>query len=152
MVTTNKCIKMVMLLLSFFLLGGLMHVTLYGVNFADNICQIYYGITVLLWGITVERRVTDKRVRSLLFGMVALLLLQFLLQACRYKFVSGKADFVRYVWYAYYIPILVVPLLFLYVSLCVNKQEDEQPIRRWTWLCMQRVLFLVHRNQLAKQI
>lgn len=136
MVTTNKCIKMVLLLSSFFLLGGILHMALYGVNFADNICQIYYGVTVLLWGINVERRVTDKRVRSLLFGMVVLLLLQFFLQACRYKYISGEVDFMRYVCYAYYIPIFVVPLLFLYVSLCVNKQEDEQPIQKWKWLCI----------------
>ena len=54
----------IILLVPAFLLGGLLHVTLYGVDFCDGICQIYYSVLAILWGISIDRRITHKRIRE----------------------------------------------------------------------------------------
>ena len=47
-----------------FLLYGLLRVILYGQDFADLISQLFTGAVILVWGIFVLGRVTDRRRRS----------------------------------------------------------------------------------------
>ena len=51
----------IILLIPAFLLGGFLHVALYGVSFFECICQIYYATLTLIWGVTIEKRITHKR-------------------------------------------------------------------------------------------
>lgn len=120
----------IILLVPAFLLGGFLHVALYGVDFFDGICQIYYSGLAILWGISIDRRVTNKRIRALLFGMIGLAILMFTLQMCKYKFFAENPGALRYAWYGYYIPIIFAPLLMYRISLLIGRNEREQLVRR----------------------
>ena len=63
-----------------FLLYGLLRVILYGQDFADLISQLFTGAVILVWGIFVRGRVTDRRLKRLLTGRAAFLLLLLLMQ------------------------------------------------------------------------
>lgn len=44
-----------------FLIGGLLHVALYGIDFFDCISQMYYSAMALVWAVTIQKRVSDRK-------------------------------------------------------------------------------------------
>lgn len=129
--SSKKEIMMVVVLTSFFLLGGVIHVVIDPLDFTSCIVQIYYSTLVLAWGVTIRYRIVNQRVRRLILMTVGLLLLAFFLQMCRYRVFEAFVTARRYFWYGYYIPVLLTPVLFLFVVLHLHLQEDERPNRRW---------------------
>lgn len=117
----------IILLIPAFLLGGFLHIVLYGVDFCDGICQIYYSILALVWGVTIKKRVTEKRIRKMLMITVGMMLLIFTLQMCRYKLLGDEMNAIRYAWYAYFIPVCFVPSLLFRIALYIGTIENEYP-------------------------
>lgn len=106
-----------------FLAGGVLHIALREVDFTDCFSQLYYGVVVLIWGMLVTGQIIDKRVRSITWGIVAFLELYFLLQIGRYRLTYGHS---RLFWYAYYIPMMLIPLLLFFLTLYMNRQQEEK--------------------------
>lgn len=117
-----------------FLLCGLLHVVMYGVPLTDCIMQILYGSLVLLWAQMIRKRIVDIRVRRMILVIAGLIMMYILLQAVRYKLCGNIPIALRYSWYAYYIPMIVIPLALFYLSLFINLQENEVPDRHWRLL------------------
>lgn len=92
-----------------FLIGGLLHVALYGIDFFDCISQMYYSAIALVWAVTIQKRVSDRRIRNRLLVTVSLMLLMFMLQICSYKLLGEELNPRRYSWYGYYIPVILAP-------------------------------------------
>lgn len=107
-----------------FIISGILHVLLRTVDLTSCFSQIFYGFIVLVWGMQVNDRIIDRRVRNLIWGIVLFLEMYFLLQICRYRLSSG---YNRTLWYSYEIPMLVIPLLFFYLTLYMNRQKDDAP-------------------------
>lgn len=55
--------KTILYLAAAFLLGGVLHVLLDGVDFTGCFMQIFYCILVLFWGLIAGRRIMDRRLR-----------------------------------------------------------------------------------------
>ena len=106
-----------------FLLCGLLHVFLYGVYFTDSIAQLFCGAVVLLWALSVQRRVTDGRLRRMLLGAAVFMLLHNVLQCLHYTLSCDDLVFDRYMWYAYYIPMIAIPLTCFFTALSVHRPE-----------------------------
>ena len=117
------------LLAAAFLLCGLAHATLYGVLFTDGIAQLFCGATVVGWALSVQRRVTDDRLRRTLLWTAFFLLLYSVLQLVRYSLCVDVPDLERHLWYAYYIPMIAVPLCCFFTALCVYR-PGETPLPR----------------------
>lgn len=126
MVSQKKGIAFAISFTILFLAGGFLHILLYGVDFADAFCQLYYGFLTLIWGITLSLRITDRRIRRLLLGVVFLLIACFLLQAVKYRFAETGSVLYRYVGYLYYISFILIPLLMLYVAFSINLPEEKR--------------------------
>ncbi len=126
-----------------FLLGGIMRVTIGQLDFTVGLTRIYFCILTLAWIITIRYRIIDKRVRRLLITMAGFLIMSFLLQIFRFNLFKESELVRRYFWYAYYIPFSMVPCLFVYVALFLNKQKDEKPHRAWLLLLVPAVFFIV---------
>ena len=118
-----------------FLAGGAAHILLYGVDLANSICQIFYGMCVIVWLMSVRKRIIMRREKNILCCIACLLLLDFVLQECRYQFVYESVTARRYIWYAYYGPILLIPVFFLLFALLMNMPE-EAGIKKSTYLFM----------------
>ncbi|MBQ6513453.1 MAG: hypothetical protein IJI09_01905 [Clostridia bacterium] len=125
MVRFSSSGRAVALIASAFLLCGVLHVALYGVFFTDSIAQLFCGAAVLVWALSVQRRVTDRRLRRTLLWAAAFLLLYSILQYVNYSLSGGAPDFSRYLWYAYYIPMIAVPLCCFFTALSVYWPEEE---------------------------
>lgn len=106
-----------------FVVGGILHVLLRQVAFTDCFSQLFYGVMVLIWGRLIKNQIIEKRIRIIYWGIVGVLETYYLLQICRYRLIDGNN---RHLWYAYYIPMLFIPLLFFYLTLFINCTEKEK--------------------------
>lgn len=107
-----------------FIIGGILHVLLRPVGLTGCFSQLFFGFAVLMWGMLVKDQIIDRRVLNLTWGIVLSLELYFLLQICRYRLIGDNN---RLLWYSYYIPMLVILLLFFYLTLYMNRQKNESP-------------------------
>ena len=110
-----------------YLLGGILHVLLRNVDFTDCFSQVFFGCVVLLWGVSVSGKIIHSKVRHILYGIIFSLEMYFVLQICKYRLFFNN----RNVWTFYYIPMLIVPMLLFYLSLWLNRQEQDKPDKRY---------------------
>jgi len=80
------------------------------------------------WGFSVSRRVIQKRTKSYLIAVSALMVFWLSLREFKFRFVTDTAV-IRYMWYAYYIPILLIPLIALLVSIYTGRGDDFKPTK-----------------------
>ncbi|MBR1854756.1 MAG: hypothetical protein IJ794_16700 [Lachnospiraceae bacterium] len=92
---------------------------------ARNISSHAYCAIIIAWMLTIRRRITQKRTRLyLMVGGLALLLL-FLLRLMRWCYFAEAAVLERSLWYAYYIPFTLIPMLSLFLALGIGHEEEE---------------------------
>lgn len=106
-----------------FIVGGILHALFVKADFVDCFSQLFCGVVVLVWGMLIKSRIIERRIRIIYMEIVGVLEVYFLLQICRYRLVDGND---RHLWYAYYIPMLIIPFLFLYLTLYMNRSEKEK--------------------------
>lgn len=91
---------------------------------------IYFGLFIA-WGLSVRRRVMQKQVRTYLTAISLLMVFWLLLRTIKYFFVMENLSLFRYLWYAYYIPELLIILMSLFIALSMGKPEDYR-LPKWT--------------------
>lgn len=83
---------------------------------------LYVGL-FSAWGVSVGRRIMQAQVRRYLIGVSFLVIFWIILKEIRYRFVLDL--FVsRHIWYAYYIAILLIPMLAVFVSLSLGRGSN----------------------------
>ena len=90
---------------------------------------LYLGLFAV-WGVSVSRRVLQVQVRRWLVVVVLLMVFWLTVREFRWHLVVSE-DVKRWLWYAYYIAMLPIPLLALLVSLSLGKAETYR-LPRWT--------------------
>ena len=109
-----------------FLLCGVLHVLLYDLDFACCFSSLFCSALTVLWAVTVRKRITDFRLRTLMLWIAAFLLLQFVLQILRYDLFSGDMEAQRYLWYTMYIPMTAQPIFCYFLAVCIRRSKDER--------------------------
>ena len=132
----------ILLFTAAFLLLGVLRVLLYAKDFSIGFSLIFNSALSIFWGIAVRKRITDKRLRFLMMGVAAFLLLQFVLQFVRYNLLYRFITPQRYLWYAYYIPMTALPLLLFFIAVCIHRPQDK-PLPRRYWLLILIAALLV---------
>lgn len=107
---------------------------------------IYAGLFAA-WGVSVHHRIVQKRVRMYMMTVAVLALFWLIIRTLKFHFVSDP-NVMRYLWYAYYIPNLLIPLNALFVALYVGKPENYRIPKRAYMLYIPALLliFLVLTN------
>lgn len=90
------------------------------------------GILILVWIQTLSQRIIDRQVRRLLIWIALFLLFYNYVQAVKYNFIPTWDTGKRYCWYAFYIPMIVIPMLCLFLA--VKKERKSSKAWRWLWL------------------
>ncbi len=101
---------------------------------------IYIGI-LSLWGVTVSRRVMQPKVRRMLTAIAMLMVFWLVIREFRYRYVLHP-DLLRFLWYMYYIPMMTVPLLGVYISIFLDKEEDYRA-PKYMWLICALTFILI---------
>ncbi len=113
------------------------------------------GIYVFLfsaWCYSIRMRIVQTQVRRYLLAISVLMVLWILLRSIKYSIDNMDAE--RWLWYFYYFPMLLIPMLSVFVSLSLGKGEDFQ-LPRWTKLLYfptLLLLLLVLTNDLHQQV
>lgn len=101
---------------------------------------VYAGLFAA-WGISVHHRIVQKQVWMYMVTVALLALFWLTARTLKFHFVTDPHA-ARYLWYAYYIPNLLIPLNALFVALYVGKLENYR-IPKWAHLLCIPALLLV---------
>lgn len=119
----------------------------------NHIRTALYLLLFTLWGFSLERRIIQRQALHCLRLTAALMLLWLILRTLKYSFVTGLAAG-RYIWYLYYLPMLFLPLLWVYIALSMGKSEDYRLSRGTGMLSIipAALFLLVITNDLHQQV
>ncbi len=82
-------------------------------------------VACVVWLVYVRTRIVEKRQRYLLFAIGILLVFLHLSQICKYSIFSGVDLIERMLWYAYYIPTTLIPIISLCLSVIIGRARKE---------------------------
>ena len=134
-----------LLFLGFLLLAGVIHACeefVHDIRSWDRIMpiSIYSAVTVLFcltfiiyaglllfWIRSVHNRLLPSRIRTYMIASAALMIFYLALRVFKYRITEIPA-IVRLTWYAYYVPMTMIPGLFLLVCVCIRRSG-----RRGKW-------------------
>ncbi len=102
---------------------------------------IYFGLFIM-WALSLKRRIIDKQIFRLLISVVGLLIFWFMIRTIKYIFVPKYTNMDRWLWYLYYVPILLLPLVTIYIACSLGKQEAYK-FPKWLRLFFIPTLFLI---------
>ena len=87
---------------------------------------IYIGL-VLAWGFSIQKRIMQSKARRYLIIVAAIMLLWLIERTCKYMIFDGTDVVVRYLWYCFYIPMLIVPMYAIFAAACIGQPESYTP-------------------------
>ena len=119
----------------------------------NHIRTALYLLLFALWGFSLDRRIIQRQTLHCLRLTAALMLLWLILRTLKYSVVTGLAAG-RYIWYLYYLPMLFLPLLWVYIALSMGKSEDYRLSRGIGMLSIipAALFLLVITNDLHQQV
>ena len=80
---------------------------------------------VIAWCSSVRTRIINKQVRHYLIAVGILLAFWLILRTCKWEFIAQNGTHLgRYLWYSYYIPMVLVPLLGVFIIDHIGKAEN----------------------------
>lgn len=79
-----------------------------------------YMLLLVWWLISVYTRLLPSRGRTYIVVAAVFMILFLLIRSFKYRLADFGAYFEHYLWYAYYVPLAVIPASFLLTSLCVE--------------------------------
>ena len=100
------------------------------VNNLPLIRGVNYSILFAAYGLTLRKRIIQTQVLHFLMVIITLMVFWVLIRTIKYSFVVSP-DIIRYLWYTFYIPMLMIPALFILVALSLGKPEQYR-LPRWT--------------------
>ena len=94
---------------------------------------IYIGM-LAAWTLSVWRRMLHGHIRGYLLATASLMLLWIFLRTLKHGPFDDIDAAARWLWYGYYIPMILIPLLSFFAALCLGKPEDWRPGRKYSLL------------------
>ena len=94
------------------------------------------------WGISIRLRISQTQIRFFLQVIASLLVFWIALRAVKYYIVVEGGVESRYLWYLFYVPMLLIPLLSFFVALSIGK-PDSYRIPKWNILLFIFWIFLI---------
>ena len=119
----------------------------------NHIRTALYLLLFALWGFSLDWRIIQRQALHFLHLTAALMLLWLILRTLKYSVVTDPAAG-RYIWYLYYLPMLFLPLLWVYIALSMGKPEDYRLSRGIGMLSIipAALFLLVITNDLHQQV
>ena len=119
----------------------------------NHIRTAIYLLLFALWGFSLDRRIIQRQTLHCLHLTAALMLLWLILRTLKYSVVTDLTEG-RYIWYLYYLPMLFLPLLWVYIALSMGKSEDYRLSRGIGMLSIipAALFLLVITNDLHQQV
>ena len=99
---------------------------------------------IVSWCASLYRRILNKQVRYYMIANGLLMAFWLTAKAIKYEFISDRMYFLgRYIWYSYYIPMILIPLLGVFIIDHIGKPEDYRIPKKMYYLFVPAGLILV---------
>ena len=109
---------------------------------------IYFGL-LLGWLQSVRQRLLRSRARTYVLLTGALMLFFLIQRAAKYRLTDRNALMDHFFWYAYYIPLAMIPALFLLTCLSMEPEtRGRARMRRAVWIVSVALSLTVAANDL----
>lgn len=112
------------LLLLAWILGNLYDGRLYSVRkILGPLQTVCYILVIGIWANTIRWRIIQPYIRICLHTICLVMILWLSLRSIKF-FYAVNEDFVRYLWYSYYIGILLIPMFAFLAAVSIGKSDD----------------------------
>ena len=115
-----KTTKLLLILAVFIAIWNIWGYSLTGIS---NVPTFSYTALILFWVYSLRDEIPDTYARRLMGLGGYLLTLLFILRFIKYNLVRVHTFPHRLMWYGYYIPLLITPLLSFMISLSIGSRE-----------------------------
>ena len=100
--------------------------------FCGMIRSAIYIELFIAWGVFLHRGIIQPQVRRYLTSISVLMVFWMTVRTIRYS-LDECIWLMRYLWYLYYLPMLLIPLLAVFVALSLGKPDNFR-LSKWTGL------------------
>lgn len=118
--------KTLLLSICVFILSGLLHASPFKIKLFIDFPTFYtflYSGVIIIWIISLSRRIINKKVRKYLLNIGLLMLFWYYLHFLKFEYFTENILIERILWYAYYIPITLLPLMSFFAAIHIGKHE-----------------------------
>ena len=105
------------------------------------VLMIYLGILVS-WGISVYDRIVSRNIRRHLIMLVVLMIFWMLMRTLRLTVFYHVFPVGQWCWYAYYIPMILIPQLCLFAAKYIGKPEGYRLPKKWYLMYIPSVILI----------
>lgn len=114
---------------------------------------IHIGL-VLAWIVSVNRRILQETVRRYLLAVGVLLAFWLYIRTVKWMFFPGNSWQAQYCWYAYYIPLILIPLFGVFLIQYLGKKDTYRLSGKWKLLYLPALFLigLVYTNALHQWV
>ena len=96
------------------------------------------------WCVSLQRRIMNVQVRRNLVSVSILMIFWLTAKVIKYDFIADRTFWLgRYIWYSYYIPMILIPLLGIFIIDHMGKPESYQNPRRMNALYIPAFAILI---------
>lgn len=88
---------------------------------------VIYTLLIIFWIQSVYTRLLPSRARSYMVAVAVFMIIYLILRAYKYR-IAGVDGGIRISWYSYYIPMTVIPALFLMVCICIHRGATKSKV------------------------
>lgn len=79
---------------------------------------------VAVWTVSIYMRVVSKQIRNMLIAVGVLMVAWLVVRTCKWEFIFTTDTLTRYLWYAFYIPMILIPLLGVFITMNIGKPDN----------------------------
>ncbi len=109
---------------------------------------------VAVWTVSIYMRVVSKQIRNMLISVGLLMIGWMVIRTCKIEFLYTTDTLTRYFWYAFYIPMILIPLIGVFITMHIGKSDDYKlpSLFRLFYIPAALVILLVFTNDFHRLV
>ena len=88
-----------------------------------------YITMILLWAVSIRRRIVDDRIRHHILAACIFMVFLFFLRMCKFSYFPNVVYVNEYLWYGYMIPLIAIPACMFMAALYVEPVRNIRIVR-----------------------
>lgn len=107
-----------------------------------------------VWTVSIYMRVVSKQIKSMLIAVGLLMIGWMVIRTCKIEFLYTTDTLTRYFWYAFYIPMILIPLIGVFITMHIGKSDDYKlpSLFRLFYMPAALVILLVFTNDFHRLV
>lgn len=127
---TGKSLKTLLILVGLISVSGVLRVLFLDEYGFDNVSSIYLIVLGILLILEIDRMLVQCDTKRNLLICTGWILVVLVIRGARYSIFRDQDQLMRYLWYIYYVPLLVIPYYSLRASISVGTTDGNVKMGR----------------------